>query len=96
MSSRPSIAVIGLGYVGLPLAAALADQEPVTGFDIDRDRIAELRAGRDRTGELDPDLLEGIDLRLTADADDLAGHAYYLVAVPTPVDEAKRPDLRHL
>lgn len=96
MSSRPSIAVIGLGYVGLPLAAALADQEPVTGFDIDRDRIAELRAGRDRTGELDPDLLEGIDLRLTADAADLAGHAYYLVAVPTPVDEAKRPDLRHL
>jgi UDP-N-acetyl-D-galactosamine dehydrogenase len=85
--------VIGLGYVGLPLAVALAGKFDVTGFDIDADRIAELREGRDRTNEVDPQALRSSSLKLTAAAQECSGADVYIVTVPTPVDEAKRPDL---
>jgi UDP-N-acetyl-D-galactosamine dehydrogenase len=88
-----SIAVIGLGYVGLPLAVALAKHFPVVGFDVDRGRIEELRRGQDRTHEIDAPALLGSSLRLSADATDLPGHAVYIVTVPTPVDEHNVPDL---
>ena len=92
------IAVIGLGYVGLPLAVAIArsrpaDGAPVTGFDIDPRRLDELGRGHDRTGEIDPAALAGAGLRLTGATEDLAGCTVYIVTVPTPVDEASRPDL---
>jgi UDP-N-acetyl-D-galactosamine dehydrogenase len=87
------IVVIGLGYVGLPLAVALARHFAVTGFDIDAGRIAELRAGRDRTREVDEAALRASALELTADAKDGAGADIYIVTVPTPVDDARRPDL---
>jgi UDP-N-acetyl-D-glucosamine/UDP-N-acetyl-D-galactosamine dehydrogenase len=87
------IVVIGLGYVGLPLAVALARKFETIGFDIDRDRIGELRDGHDRTREVDKDALRSSSLRLTAVAEDCSGADIYIVTVPTPVDEANRPDL---
>ena len=87
------IAVIGLGYVGLPLAAALSDHYETLGYDIDASRIDELKGGRDRTGELSAERLAAAPLGLTADADDLRGADIFIVAVPTPLDAEKRPDL---
>jgi UDP-N-acetyl-D-galactosamine dehydrogenase len=89
----PRVAVIGLGYVGLPLAVALARHMPVTGFDISKPRIAELKAGRDRTGEVDTDTLAASTLVCSDDPDSLAGHDLYIVTVPTPVNQANEPDL---
>jgi UDP-N-acetyl-D-glucosamine/UDP-N-acetyl-D-galactosamine dehydrogenase len=88
------IAVIGLGYVGLPVAAAFARSgSPVIGFDIDAARVAELRAGTDRTREVKPEDLKNPNLRVSAEAKDLAGADFYIITVPTPIDEANRPDL---
>lgn len=87
------IAVIGLGYVGLPLAVLLATRFPVTGFDISDRRIAELRAGHDWTREVDNDQLLGTTAKFTGELDDLRACNFYIVTVPTPIDAAKRPDL---
>jgi len=88
------IAVIGLGYVGLPVAVAFARSgAPVTGFDIDRGRVEELTAGRDRTLEVDAADLKQPSLRFTHDPAQLAAADFYIVTVPTPIDEARRPDL---
>jgi len=93
MSDPQRIVVIGLGYVGLPLAVALARKFAVTGFDVDQARIAELERGHDRTREVDSAELEAATLSLTAAANDCAGADFYIVTVPTPVDENKVPDL---
>ena len=93
MADRPTIAVMGLGYVGLPLAVALARHYPVRGFDIDAGRIAELREGRDRTNEVGPPELRRSAARFTASAEDIRGHDVYIVTVPTPVDARNVPDL---
>ena len=93
MSGAPRIAVIGLGYVGLPLAVALARHFETIGFDIDEDRVADLRAGRDRTNEVDADALRESRLKLTSHPGDCAAVDVYVVTVPTPVDQANRPDL---
>lgn len=86
--------MIGLGYVGLPLAVALARHFPVLGFDIDAGRIAELQRGIDRTREIDPAALQAATgLTLAADPTKLPGHSLYIVTVPTPVDAANVPDL---
>ncbi|HJS40371.1 MAG TPA: nucleotide sugar dehydrogenase [Sphingomicrobium sp.] len=90
---NPSIVVVGLGYVGLPLAVALARHFEVTGFDVDEERIAELGQDFDRTGEIDDGDLETSTLRLTASGDDIRGADIYIVTVPTPVDADNRPDL---
>ncbi len=91
------IAVIGLGYVGLPVAVAFARHaRQVTGFDISRDRIAALRRGVDRTGEVPTDELEASQVRFTSDPADLAGSTFFVVTVPTPVDAEKRPDFAPL
>jgi len=90
----PSLSVIGLGYVGLPLASAFAAEGlDVTGFDIARDRIAELQAGRDRTGEVDQQDFRRGNLRLSHDPADLIDREIHIVTVPTPVDAANRPNL---
>ncbi|HLH89439.1 MAG TPA: nucleotide sugar dehydrogenase [Xanthobacteraceae bacterium] len=95
MSHGRKIAVIGLGYVGLPVAVAFArTSAPVTGFDIDRTRIDELRAGRDRTREVDVAELAQPSLTYTSDPKDLVRADFFIVTVPTPIDAAKRPDLR--
>ena len=87
------ITVIGLGYVGLPLATALGPHYETVGYDIDPRRIADLKAGRDRTGEVPPARLAAACLRFTSDAADIAGTDLFVVTVPTPLDAEKRPDL---
>jgi len=94
MESRTHIAVVGLGYVGLPLAVGLAGHFRVTGFDLNSTRVAELKAGHDRTGEIDNSRLKASKLALSADAAAMAGADVFIVTVPTPIDEANRPDLR--
>jgi len=89
----PAIVVVGLGYVGLPLAVALARHFPTTGFDVDAGRIAELQQGSDRTGEIAAEELRGSALALTSAQDDCHGADIYIVTVPTPVDDDNRPDL---
>jgi UDP-N-acetyl-D-galactosamine dehydrogenase len=86
------IAVVGLGYVGLPLAVALARKFDVVGFDIDPRRVDELRSGTDRTNEVSPEELGSTTLRFTSDPSDLEGRSIYIVTVPTPIDDANRPD----
>ncbi|GIX22186.1 MAG: nucleotide sugar dehydrogenase [Gammaproteobacteria bacterium] len=94
---RVHIAVIGLGYVGLPLAVAFGRRYPTLGFDIDARRIAALAEGIDHTREVEPAELRAADkLRFSADAEALGEANVYIVAVPTPVDAHKRPDLRAL
>ena len=96
-SEKIKIAIIGLGYVGLPLALEFAKRFPVIGFDINERRIAELRAGRDSTREADAsELSEATNLEFTSDAAEIAEANVYIVTVPTPIDEHKRPDLRPL
>ncbi len=91
------IGVIGLGYVGLPLAVAFGRKFPTLGFDIDANRVAELRSGRDGTLEVSAaELAEVADLTYSSSADDLAACNTFVVTVPTPIDRHKRPDLRPL
>lgn len=87
------IVVIGLGYVGLPLAVALANRFDVVGIDSDRQRIDELRAGNDRTREIERRTLEQSRLVLSVDPQAGRGADLYIVTVPTPVDASNRPDL---
>jgi UDP-N-acetyl-D-galactosamine dehydrogenase len=94
MSHGRRIAVIGLGYVGLPVAVAFAEAgSRVIGFDIDRGRIAELRDGHDRTREVEEHRLKAQGLHFSADTADLKDADFFIVTVPTPIDEARRPDL---
>src|SRR3989338_7640282 len=92
-----SIAVIGLGYVGLPLACLLAKKYRIVGFDINRTRIQELQSGIDRTREVeDKTHLLQKSITYTADPEALRHCPFMIVTVPTPVDEYKRPDLTPL
>lgn len=91
------IAIIGLGYVGLPLAVEFGKKTEVVGFDINKSRIAELQSGKDRTLEVTEDeLKEATKLSYTANAEDVRGCNIYIVTVPTPIDDHKRPDLTPL
>ena len=98
MSNLPTqIAVVGLGYVGLPLAAAFSKVLPTLGFDINTERVAELKNRVDRNGEMsEAELAAAATLELSADPAELKRAALIVVAVPTPVDKAKRPDLTPL
>ncbi len=93
MSHNRKISVVGLGYVGLPVAVEFGKHMRVVGFDINATRIAELKAGHDRTGEVEDADLKAANVNYTAEAGDLKAADFHIVAVPTPVDEAKRPDL---
>ncbi len=96
-SVSPTLTVIGLGYVGLPLAAEFGKYFKTIGFDINRRRLDELRAGRDRTLEIDQDQLNAAEyLTFTDDIQDIKGADFFIVTVPTPIDEHKRPDLSPL
>lgn len=88
------VAVIGLGYVGLPVALAFARKFPGTvGFDVSQSRVDSLRRGADETGEADPVELRQSDISFTSDPAQLKGATFFVVAVPTPIDEAKQPEL---
>lgn len=91
------IGVIGLGYVGLPVAVAFGrTDEPVIGFDVNLQRISELQTGSDRTREVEPGDLHHSNLRFTSNPADLKAADFFIVTVPTPIDDAHRPDLTAL
>ena len=95
--SGTSIAIVGLGYVGLPLAVEFGKQYATVGFDINAARVAELRLGKDNTLEVEPELLaQATRLSYTDQLADIAACNVYIVTVPTPIDSAKRPDLTPL
>ncbi len=91
---KKKISVIGLGYVGLPLALAFAKKFEVIGFDINADRVEMMRQGIDPSRELDSSEFEGRDICFTANPEDLQHAHFHIVAVPTPIDEHKNPDLK--
>jgi UDP-N-acetyl-D-galactosamine dehydrogenase len=86
------IAVMGLGYVGLPLAVALAKEFDVVGFDISAERVDSLRSGTDWTNEVPEDELRSSGVNFSSDPSQLAGRTLFIVTVPTPIDGANRPD----
>ena len=91
---NPSIAIIGLGYVGFPLAVEFGKQYPTLGFDIDATRISELNRGYDRTQEVsDAQLKASAQLKFSSELTDLAACNTFIVTVPTPIDHFKKPDL---
>ena len=95
MPRERKIAVIGLGYVGLPVAVAFAREGfAVTGFDIDESRVRELEGGQDRTREVEASDLKHPSLKFTCVADGLSASDFFIVTVPTPIDEVRQPDLR--
>lgn len=96
LTNEPRIVVVGLGYVGLPLAVALAGHFDVTGLDVNVARVAELGEGVDRTNEVTPERLRRSPLKLTSSSEAARGADLYIVTVPTPVDSANRPDLSPL
>jgi UDP-N-acetyl-D-galactosamine dehydrogenase len=90
---KRKVSVIGLGYVGLPVAVAFGKKTQVIAFDINKSRLAELAACHDRTGEVSPEELKAADLVYTDEVSVLKGADFHIVAVPTPVDEANQPDM---
>ena len=95
-SADRRIAVVGLGYVGLPIAVAFGKCCPVIGFDIEKSKIDELLKGIDRTGEVSPTDLHTANVEYTADPSLLKTANFVIVAVPTPINEALQPDLSSL
>ncbi len=93
---KRKIAVVGLGYVGLPVAVAFGHSHPVVGFDIKAGRIAELKSGKDSTEEVTPADLARADITYTDQVEDLKSCDFFIIAVPTPVDIGNKPDLSPL
>lgn len=93
MNYSPTVSVIGLGYVGLPVAVAMAKKFPTIGFDINQRRIEELKAGKDFTKEVSEEDLTKVQITYTSAIEDLKKANFHIVAVPTPVNEVKQPDL---
>lgn len=96
INKQAQLAVIGLGYVGLPIALAFAKKVRVIGFDINQDRVALMQKGTDPSGELDSSEFEDCDITFTYTPDDLRDASFYIVAVPTPIDSHTMPDLKPL
>jgi UDP-N-acetyl-D-galactosamine dehydrogenase len=96
LTKKDSLAVIGLGYVGLPIALAFARKLKVVGFDINADRIALMNRGIDPSNELDSEAFTGCDITFTHQLSDLDSVSFYIVAVPTPIDDSNLPDLKPL
>lgn len=96
VNKEAKLAVIGLGYVGLPIALEFAKKIKVVGFDINADRVEMMKKNIDPSNELEPEEFEGCDIEFTADIEDLKDVQFYIVAVPTPIDESRLPDLRPL
>ncbi|MFC2129515.1 nucleotide sugar dehydrogenase, partial [Bacteroidota bacterium] len=92
IEKKKTMAVIGLGYVGLPIALEFAKKIRVIGFDIKEDRIEEMKNNIDPSKELEPEAFEGCDIHFTSKIDEIREASFYIVAVPTPIDEHKKPD----
>jgi len=96
LQKESSLSVIGMGYVGLPIALEFARKIKVVGFDIKPDRVAMMKNRVDPSGELAPEAFDGTDILITANAEDLKSCSFHIVAVPTPVDKRNLPDLTPL
>lgn len=96
MAHNRTVSVIGLGYVGLPVAVAFGKTGKVIGFDINRERIQELQSGHDRTGEVSSSELLATSILFTDSLEELRSADFHIVAVPTPIDDANQPDLTPL
>lgn len=96
LKGEETLAVIGLGYVGLPIALAFARKVKVLGFDINQERVALMRQGIDPSNELTSEAFKDCNIRFSSDAQDLNEVSFYIVAVPTPIDDANLPDLKPL
>ncbi len=96
VNKETKIALIGLGYVGLPIALEFARKCAVIGFDINEERVEMMRKGIDPSNELEKEEFEGCDIHFTADLDDLKDATFFIVAVPTPIDSSKEPNLKPL
>lgn len=96
LTREEKLAVIGLGYVGLPIALEFARKTSVIGFDIRPDRVELMKKGIDPSRELEPEAFNGCDIEYTSNTDDLRKAKFYVVAVPTPIDEHNLPDLKPL
>src|SRR4051812_46366293 len=96
INKEAKLAVIGLGYVGLPIALEFAKSVRVIGFDINEDRVGLMKNNIDPSGELPSSAFEGTDIEFTTSLEKLKEASFYIVAVPTPIDEHKWPDLRPL
>lgn len=95
-NKEEKLAVIGLGYVGLPIALEFAKKTKVVGFDINQERVDLMKNNIDPSKELEPSEFEGCDIEFTADINDLKDVKFFIVAVPTPIDEHNLPDLKPL
>ncbi len=93
LQKEAKLAVIGLGYVGLPIALAFARKVKVVGFDINQKRVDMMRRGEDPSNEIPPEEFKGCDIHFTADIEELRSAQFFIVAVPTPIDQQNIPDL---
>src|SRR5512140_774330 len=93
MKQTRLVSVIGLGYVGLPVAIAFGQQARTVGFDVSARRIKELKDGHDRNDEVSAEVLRSANILYTSNVDDLRQADFHIIAVPTPVDDAHQPDL---
>ena len=96
ITKKEKLAVIGLGYVGLPIALEFARKLPVIGFDIKQDRVDLMKNKIDPSKELESEAFDGCDIEFTANIEDIRAAKFYVVAVPTPIDEHNLPDLKPL
>ena len=93
---KRNVGVIGLGYVGLPVALAFGKKTHVRAFDINKIRVQELRDGNDSNNEIDSDELLQADIAYVSDIEELRNADFFIIAVPTPVSESKTPDLSYI
>ena len=96
VSKKAKLALVGLGYVGLPIALAFAKKISVVGFDIKEDRLEKMRNRIDPSEELPPEAFDHSDIEFTSSVDQLRAASFFIVAVPTPIDEYNQPDLKPL
>jgi len=94
LEKKEQLAVVGLGYVGLPIALEFARKMKVIGFDIKEERVELMKRGIDPSNELPPEAFDGCDITFTASLDDLRKARFYIIAVPTPIDDYNLPDLK--
>jgi UDP-N-acetyl-D-galactosamine dehydrogenase len=92
-SGKEKIALVGLGYVGMPIAVAFAKKAKVVGFDLNKEKIAAYKAGKDATKEVGDEAIAKTTVEFTSDPADLKGAKFHIVAVPTPINQDKTPDL---
>ena len=96
LNKKAKLALVGLGYVGLPIALEFAKKISVIGFDINEERLAKMREKIDPCNELEPKAFENSDIYFTSSVDELREASFFIVAVPTPIDKFNQPDLKPL